>query len=299
MKVLVLEDDTGVGKILTQCLAMWNHDVILTQDTAKAWDKLQSENFDLLIADWALPGTTGTEFVRKLRHEPRYVQLPVLMISGRAEKADIVEAVRAGANGFLPKPFTPKQLLAKMQVIDRLQSNALAPDQLQSIINDQIAEASECDALVIIGEPAPSVNALLRIDRHTIARYLIHLKAALDRAETQIPSRHLGYMISPNTHEIATLLQKPGIRLRTKLVIVSTDCVGNSFSLARSLGTNQSRNYGIVLVCGANASYSKEDHIAFGRLGVEIYKRTHLDAPLLDSLLTKHLSDPKDDAVQT
>ena len=290
MKVLLLEDDSAVGGVLLQCLKIWDHDVVLSQNADTAWAALQQAPFDMLITDWALPGTTGTEFVRRLRHEHRFSQMPVLMISGRTEKSDIVEAIRAGVNDFLPKPFTPKQLLAKLQLLTRLFRETLNPERLTRLLDGQVAETRACESLLVIGEPADSVEALLRPDRQAIADYLLRLTSAVQRCENAEGKGSLGYIICSNTHDVADLLQKSASRQRTRLVLVSPACVGNSFSLVRSLASSPSRNYAVGFIYDTNTPISGEDQATLERLGAQVFKRAQLDAKAIQALLHKHMS---------
>ena len=133
MKVLVLEDDEGVGGIIAACLEKWRQEATLVHDGQAAWDSLQSTSYDLLITDWQVPSLSGTELVKRLRQTPAYRKLPVLMISGRAGKGDIVEAVQVGINGFLTKPFTPAQLRDKIASVWKSRNRITLDQAIQQI----------------------------------------------------------------------------------------------------------------------------------------------------------------------
>jgi len=99
MQVLLLEDEPEVGRLLLTCLDKWNMNGHLAQNGEEALAVLKESPIDLLITDLVLPEMTGNEVVRQLRQTPQYENLPVLMISGRAQKEDIVEAVELGISG--------------------------------------------------------------------------------------------------------------------------------------------------------------------------------------------------------
>ncbi len=118
MQVLLLEDGPEVGRRLLSCLNKWNMNGHLAQNGEEALAVLKESSIDLLITDLVLPKMTGVEVVRQLRQTPRYENLPVLMISGRAQKQDIVEAAELGINSFIAKPFKAAELKKKILEVD-------------------------------------------------------------------------------------------------------------------------------------------------------------------------------------
>src|SRR5207247_10414142 len=84
-------------------------------DGEQALATLASEAVDLVITDWAMPSMSGPDLVRAIRSSPTHGKLPVLMITGIAQTEDIVEAIEAGVNGYIVKPFAPQTLKEKIQ----------------------------------------------------------------------------------------------------------------------------------------------------------------------------------------
>jgi len=84
-------------------------------DGEQALAKLASEAVDLVITDWAMPSMSGPDLVRAIRSSPTHGKLPVLMITGIAQKEDILQAIEAGVNGYIVKPFEPQTLKEKIQ----------------------------------------------------------------------------------------------------------------------------------------------------------------------------------------
>ncbi|MBN1211746.1 MAG: response regulator [candidate division Zixibacteria bacterium] len=92
-------------------------DVIEAQDGKDALAKLKVEKVNFIITDWNMPEMDGLTFVSTLRSMEEYKNLPVLMVTTRSVKEDIVEAMKAGVNNYIVKPFTPDTLKAKIEQI--------------------------------------------------------------------------------------------------------------------------------------------------------------------------------------
>jgi len=92
-------------------------DVIEAQDGKDALAKLKVEKVNFVITDWNMPEMDGLTFVATLRSMEEYKNLPVLMVTTRSVKEDIMEAMKAGVNNYIVKPFTPDTLKAKIEQI--------------------------------------------------------------------------------------------------------------------------------------------------------------------------------------
>lgn len=116
MKILVIEDSATMRRIIRRHLTtMGFKNVVEAHDGESALAKLASEAIDLVITDWAMPSMSGPDLVRAIRLSPAHAKLPVLMLTGIAQKEDIVQAIDAGVNGYVVKPFEPQTLKDKIQ----------------------------------------------------------------------------------------------------------------------------------------------------------------------------------------
>lgn len=116
MKILVIEDSATMRRIIRRHLTtMGFENVVEAHDGESALAKLASEAIDLVITDWAMPSMSGPDLVRAIRSSPAHAKLPVLMLTGIAQKEDIVQAIDAGVNGYVVKPFEPQTLKDKIQ----------------------------------------------------------------------------------------------------------------------------------------------------------------------------------------
>ena len=115
MRVLAADDDQGIRNVLERCLKSWGYDVTTAVDGASAWKILKHAGSPrVVIIDWDMPGLKGLEVVRLLRSAEHGEEVYVLMLTGRLEKDDLVEALEAGADDFLTKPFNSRELQLRL-----------------------------------------------------------------------------------------------------------------------------------------------------------------------------------------
>jgi two-component system, chemotaxis family, chemotaxis protein CheY len=118
MKFLVVDDSPTMRRIVSNSLQQlgWNN-LVEAEDGKDAVGKLESDKFDFVITDWNMPNMTGLELTKYIRSEPNLEGLPVLMITTRGMKQDVVEALQAKVNNYVIKPFTPQVLKEKIDQI--------------------------------------------------------------------------------------------------------------------------------------------------------------------------------------
>ncbi len=115
MRVLAADDDQGILSVLERCLRGWGYEVTTARDGIEAWRVLRNEDAPrIVVLDWDMPGLAGLEVCRLLRTTPHGEDVYVLMLTGRQEKADLIEALEAGADDFLSKPFHPRELQLRL-----------------------------------------------------------------------------------------------------------------------------------------------------------------------------------------
>ncbi len=116
MKILAVDDSPTMRRIIINTLkrAGFNN-VVEATDGRDALAKMKVEKVDFVITDWNMPEMDGLAFVTNLRSSAEYKTLPVLMVTTRSVKEDILEAMKAGVNNYIVKPFTPDTLKAKIE----------------------------------------------------------------------------------------------------------------------------------------------------------------------------------------
>ena len=118
MKFLVVDDFSTMRRIvrgLLKELGFLNVDE--AEDGVVALNKLKSESFDFVVSDWNMPNMTGIDLLKSIRADAALKHLPVLMVTAEAKKENIIEAAKAGASGYVVKPFTAATLDEKLNKI--------------------------------------------------------------------------------------------------------------------------------------------------------------------------------------
>lgn len=118
INILVVEDSRPVAVLLQRALEGRGHRVTVVADGLDAHAELQNDTFDIVLLDHLLPGMLGIEVLEKVKADGMTV--PILMLSGVAGESDIVRALRMGAADFIRKPFSLRELIARIDVQVRL-----------------------------------------------------------------------------------------------------------------------------------------------------------------------------------
>lgn len=118
MRFLVVDDSSTMRRIIINTLNKLGHqDIVEAANGREGIDRLTDGPVDLVITDWNMPEMNGIEFIRSLRASEGTRQLPVLMVTTNAAQDDIVEALRAGVNNYVVKPFTPDTIREKIDAV--------------------------------------------------------------------------------------------------------------------------------------------------------------------------------------
>lgn len=133
-KILIVDDQAVMLRLVTYALEREGFVTITAQTAADALAILKSEQPDLLILDLMLPDADGIELCRRIRQELNYVSLPVIILSGRVEIEDKIEALEAGADEYVTKPVDPKEMVARVKSLLR-RNQRLRQDAAPTTIN--------------------------------------------------------------------------------------------------------------------------------------------------------------------
>jgi two-component system chemotaxis response regulator CheY len=118
MKFLVVDDSPTMRRIVINALHSFGYnDVVEASDGQDALAILYTEKIDFVITDWNMPNMNGLELTKAIRGDAAFGNLPVLMVTTRGIKEDIVQALQAKVNNYIVKPFTPAVLKEKIQAI--------------------------------------------------------------------------------------------------------------------------------------------------------------------------------------
>lgn len=129
--ILVIEDEPAIQELIAVNLSFAGHKVLRAYDAEQAQTLIRAELPDLILLDWMLPGASGITLAKKLRSDERTRQVPVIMLTAKGAEADKIEGLEAGADDYITKPFSPKELLARIKAVLRRRAPQLTDDLIE------------------------------------------------------------------------------------------------------------------------------------------------------------------------
>ncbi len=117
--ILVVEDEPAIQSLIEINLRRAGHEVMLAADAETARRLVTAALPDLILLDWMLPGMSGIDFARQLRRDARTRTLPIIMLTARADERDKIEGFDIGADDYITKPFSPRELMARIKALLR------------------------------------------------------------------------------------------------------------------------------------------------------------------------------------
>jgi two-component system, OmpR family, response regulator MtrA len=116
-KIVVADDDADIRDLVVFKLEQSGHDVVAVGDGAAAVDACRDSVPDLAVLDVMMPGMTGFDACRALRADPALAGIPVILLTARAQEADIEQGFSAGADDYVVKPFSPRELASRVATV--------------------------------------------------------------------------------------------------------------------------------------------------------------------------------------
>lgn len=130
-KLLLVEDDTSLAELLEYRFSKEGYSVRCTGDGDEALAMAEEEAPDLVILDWMIEGTSGIEVLRRLRRGKGTEHVPIIMLTAREAEDDRIRGLDTGADDYLTKPFSPRELLARVSAVLRRVRPALAGETIE------------------------------------------------------------------------------------------------------------------------------------------------------------------------
>jgi len=126
--ILVVEDEPAIQELIFAALQHAGHRVMRAYSAEEAVPLVNGTLPDVVLLDWMLPGMSGIQFARRLRGEERTRELPIIMLTARGEEQDKVSGLDAGADDYLTKPFSPRELVARIKAVLRRRAPQMTED---------------------------------------------------------------------------------------------------------------------------------------------------------------------------
>ncbi len=149
-RVLVVEDETPIREMLCFVLEQKGFEPVEAADFEQGLAKVAEPFPDLILLDWMLPGGSGIQFIKQLKQDEMTRQIPIIMLTARGEEEDKVRGLEAGADDYITKPFSPKELTARLKAVIR----RAAPTSTEEIIEVQGLRLDPVSHRVTVNEEA-------------------------------------------------------------------------------------------------------------------------------------------------
>lgn len=118
-KILIIEDEPDILEVIQYNLEREGHKVIACRNGEQGLSHIRTDNPDLVILDLMLPGMDGVEVCREVKSDPVTRAIPIIMVTAKGEESDIVLGLGIGADDYIAKPFSPRELVARVKVVLR------------------------------------------------------------------------------------------------------------------------------------------------------------------------------------
>ncbi len=208
--VLVVEDEPDILALVCLHLRHSGMDTLPCASVEQAQSALKTKTVDLAVIDWMLPGAPGIALARDMRSDPRLRHLPILMLTARDREGDKLEGFDAGVDDYLAKPFSPRELIARIQALLR-RSGHEAP--LRTMVFRDLILDAEAQRVSITGTPvvlSPTEYRLLLSFMQSPGRVLTragildkvwHDDASIDERTVDVHIRRLRLALKPLGYE--------------------------------------------------------------------------------------------------
>jgi two-component system phosphate regulon response regulator PhoB len=118
-KILIVEDEAAIQELIIYNLQQAGYETVCAENAEKAMTIINAALPDLVLLDWMLPGTSGIDFARILRRSERTRLIPIIMLTARTQETDKVTGLEIGADDYITKPFSPRELIARINAVLR------------------------------------------------------------------------------------------------------------------------------------------------------------------------------------
>ena len=220
--ILIVEDEPAIIELVTFSLRETGWDVRSVQNVADAWDAINYRIPHLVLLDWMLPDQTGLRLLSRIRADRNFQDIPVIMLTAKSMEEDKIAGLNTGADDYVTKPFSPRELLARAKALLRRKSpeHAEAPMSAGEVLLDPVsctvfisgqkidighAEYKLLKFFLAHPERVYSRSQLLDkvwgdhavIEERTVDVHVLRLRKALKESEALIRTvRSVGYMLS-------------------------------------------------------------------------------------------------------
>jgi DNA-binding response OmpR family regulator len=116
-RILVADDDVDIRELVEFKLTTMGHEIVAVGDGAAAIEACRTQRPDLAVLDVMMPGVSGLDAIRAIRADPGLADLPVILLTARAQESDVETGFDSGADDYITKPFSPRELASRVQAL--------------------------------------------------------------------------------------------------------------------------------------------------------------------------------------
>ena len=131
-KILIVEDEPAIQELLVFNVTQAGFIALRASDAEEAWQQIRDHAPDLILLDWMLPSTSGIVLARQLRSEAQTRDIPIIMLTARGDERDKILGLESGADDYITKPFSPRELMARIRAVMRRHIPTLSDDKVIS-----------------------------------------------------------------------------------------------------------------------------------------------------------------------
>ncbi|WP_040240334.1 phosphate regulon transcriptional regulator PhoB [Chromohalobacter japonicus] len=117
--VLIVDDEASIREMIAVALEMADYRVLEADNAQTAHAMVVDDQPDLLLLDWMMPGTSGIELARRLKRDTATAELPIILLTAKSEEDNKIQGLEAGADDYITKPFSPRELVARLKAVLR------------------------------------------------------------------------------------------------------------------------------------------------------------------------------------
>ena len=140
-KILIVEDEPAIRELLAFNVAQAGFQALHAEDADSAWQQIRANVPDLILLDWMLPNTSGVVLAKQFRADARTKDIPIIMLTARGDERDKILGLESGADDYITKPFSPRELMARIRAVLRRHIPAI-PDEMVAVGGLELSPAT-------------------------------------------------------------------------------------------------------------------------------------------------------------
>ncbi|MBN1444017.1 MAG: response regulator, partial [Planctomycetes bacterium] len=169
-RVLVIEDEEDIREVVEYNLAREGYDVLTCRDGERGLAIVKTRKPDLILLDLLLPGIDGIEICRRLKQDPETLSVPIIMLTAKGEESDVVLGLGLGADDYIKKPFSLRELVARVRAVLRRGKSREKPESPKRVACGELEIDLEERNVRYQGEAIPFTGTELRLLFHLASR---------------------------------------------------------------------------------------------------------------------------------